>query len=86
MLAADPDNIPIRLRMAKAYFDRGYPAVALKVCRLAAARFPESAEAQLALVRALRDMSRHAEAIDGLVAFLKAHPRTGPVARLYGRA
>ena len=77
-LAADPDNIPIRLEMAKAYCDRGYPDVALEICRLAAARFPESGEAQLALVRALRDMNRRAEAIDGLVAFLKAHPQTGP--------
>jgi thioredoxin-like negative regulator of GroEL len=84
-LAADPDNIPIRLEMAKAYLDRGYPDVALEVARLAAARFPESGEAQLALVRALREMNRRPEAIDGLVAFLKAHPqgpRTGPIARL----
>ena len=77
-LAADPDNIPIRLETAKAYWDRGYPDVALEVCRLAAARFPESGEAQLALVRALRDSNRRTEAIDGLVAFLKAHPQTGP--------
>ena len=77
-LAADPDNIPIRLEMAKAYCDRGYPDVALEICRLAAARFPESGEAQLALVRALRDVNRRAEAIDGLVTFLKAHPQTGP--------
>jgi len=77
-LAADPDNVPIRLEMAKAYSERGYPDVALEVCRLAAERFPESGEAQLALVRALRAMNRRSEAIDGLVAFLKAHPRNGP--------
>jgi Flp pilus assembly protein TadD len=77
-LAADPDDIPIRLDMANAYRDRGYPDVALEVCRLAASRFPESAEAQLALVRALPDMNRRPEAIDGLVEFLKAHPQTGP--------
>jgi Flp pilus assembly protein TadD len=77
-LAADPDHVPIRLEMAKAYRDRGYPDVALEVSRLAAARFPESGEAQLALVRALRDMNRRTEAIDGLVAFLKAHPQAGP--------
>jgi len=77
-LAADPDNIPIRLELAKAYQERGYPDVALEICRLAAARFPDSGEAQLALVRALRAMNRRAEAIDGLVAFLKAHPQTTP--------
>jgi len=77
-LAADPDNIPIRLEMARAYFDRGYPDVALEIARLAASRFPESGEAQLALVRALRDMNRRTEAIDSLTVFLKAHPQTGP--------
>jgi len=77
-VAADPESVPIRLEMANAYRERGYPDVALEICRLAAARFPESGEAQLALVRALRDMNRRAEAIDGLVAFLKAHPQTGP--------
>jgi Flp pilus assembly protein TadD len=77
-LAADPDNIPVRLEMANAYRERGYPDVALEISRLATARFPESGEAQLALVRALRDMNRRTEAIDGLVAFLKAHPQTGP--------
>jgi Flp pilus assembly protein TadD len=77
-LAAGPDNIPIRLELANAYRDRGYPDVALEMGRLAAARFPESGEAELALVRALRDMNRRSEAIDGLTAFLKAHPQTGP--------
>jgi tetratricopeptide (TPR) repeat protein len=77
-LAADPDDVPIRLELAKAYLDRGYPDVALEICRLAAARFPESGEAQLALVGALRDMNHRAEAIDGLVVFLQAHPQTGP--------
>ena len=52
--------------------------MALEVCRLAAARFPESGEVQLALVRALREMNRRQEAIDGLEAFLKAHPQTAP--------
>ena len=77
-LAADPDDVPIRLELAKAYLDRGYPDVALEISRLAAARFPESGEAQLALVSALRDMNHRAEAIDGLVVFLQAHPQTGP--------
>ncbi len=77
-LAADPDNIPIRLEMANAYRDRGYPDVALEVCRLAAARFPESGEAQLALVRALRDMNRRAEAIDGLVGVSEGPPADRP--------
>src|SRR3954466_13029758 len=70
-VAAEPDNIPVRLELAKLYRDRGYPEVALEICRLAAARFPESAEAQFALVRALHEMKRPQEAI----AALEAHPR-----------
>jgi Flp pilus assembly protein TadD len=70
-VAAEPDNIPVRLELAKVYRERGYPEVALEVCRLAVARFPESAEAQLAVVRSLYDMRRPQEAI----AALEAHPR-----------
>ena len=77
-VAAEPDNIAVRIELAKAYRDRGYPDVALEICRLAAARFPESGEAQLALVRALREVNRRHEAIAGLEAFLKAHPQTAP--------
>src|ERR1051326_5370957 len=53
--AAEPDNIPLRLELARLYRDRGYPEVALEICRLAAERFPDSGEAQLALVRSLYD-------------------------------
>jgi tetratricopeptide (TPR) repeat protein len=70
-VAAEPDNIPVRLELAKAYRDRGYPEIAVEVCRLAVARFPESADAQFALVRSLYDMKRPAEA----VAALEVHPR-----------
>lgn len=76
--AAEPDSIPVRVELAQAYGERGYPDVALEICRLAAARFPESGEVQLALVRALRDMNRRAEAIGGLETFLKARPQTAP--------
>jgi Flp pilus assembly protein TadD len=70
-VAAEPDNIAIRLELAKLYRDRGFPEVALEICRLAAARFPESTEAELALVRALHDMKRPQEAITAL----EAQPR-----------
>jgi tetratricopeptide (TPR) repeat protein len=70
-VAAEPDNIPVRLELARLYRDRGYPEVALEICRLAVARFPESGEAQLALVRALYETKRPQEGI----AILEAHPR-----------
>jgi tetratricopeptide (TPR) repeat protein len=73
-VAAESDNIAARLELAKAYQERGYPDVALEICRLASARFPESREVELALVRALRVMNRRNEASDSLEAFLAAHP------------
>src|ERR1041384_5301398 len=71
-VAAEPDNIPVRLDLARAYRERGYPEIALEICRLAVARFPESGEAQLALVHALHDLKRPQEAI----AVLEARPGT----------
>src|SRR5215471_12350575 len=77
-MAAEPENIAVRLDLAQAYRDRGYPDVALEICRLAAARFPDSGEVQLALVKSLHDMHRGAEAIDTIEAFLKSHPQKSP--------
>jgi Flp pilus assembly protein TadD len=78
--AAEPDNIAARLELAKAYRDRGYPDVSLEMCRLTAARFADSAEAQLGLAEALRAMNRRDEAGSALDAFLTAHPQKGPEA------
>ncbi len=75
-VAADSESVPARLELAKAYQERGYPDVALEICRLAAARFPLSGEVQLGLVRALHTMHRPAEAIQGLETFLQQHPQT----------
>jgi len=77
-VAADPNNIPVRLELAAAYRERGFTDVALEICRLAAARFPDSGEVQLGLVRALRDANRRAEALSSLEAFLQAHPQKTP--------
>ena len=76
-VAAEPDNIQVRLELARAYRERGYHEVALEISRLAVARFPQSGDAQLALVRELRDVNRRSEAIAGLEGFLKAHPDSG---------
>ena len=76
--AAEPQNVAVRLELAKVYGERGYPDMALELCRMTAARFPESGEVQLGLVRALRAMNRRTEAIDGLETFLRAHPQTSP--------
>jgi Flp pilus assembly protein TadD len=76
-VAAEPENVSIRLELSKAYRDRGFPDVALEIDRLAAARFPESGDAELALVGDLHAMKQRAEAIASLEAFLKSHsPQT----------
>src|SRR5579863_4497505 len=33
-VASEPDSVPARLELAKAYKQRGYPDVALELCRL----------------------------------------------------
>ena len=76
-VAAEPENIAVRLDLAKAYRERGYHEVALEITRLAVARFPQSGAAQLALVRDLREVNRRPEATTGLEAFLKEHPESG---------
>jgi Flp pilus assembly protein TadD len=76
-VAVEPDNVAVRVELAKAYRERGYHEIALEISRLAAARFPESGAAQLALVRDLRETKQLPQAIAGLEAFLKAHPDNG---------
>ena len=73
-VAAEPDNVAVRVELANAYRERGYHEIALEISRLAVARFPESGAAQLSLVRDLRDVNQRADAIAALENFLKAHP------------
>ena len=75
-VAAEPNNLQARLDLSAAYRDRNYPEIALEITRLTAARFPDSGDAELALVRDLHAMKQGPEAIASLDAFLKAHPQT----------
>ena len=77
-MAAEPDNIAVRLDLIKHFAALGYPGLALEHCRVAAARFPESAEVQLTLARSLRAMNMTKLAADGLAAFLAGHPQQSP--------
>jgi Flp pilus assembly protein TadD len=52
--------------------------LALEHCRLAAARFPESADVQLRMAKLLDAMKLDREAADGLSTFLAAHPQKAP--------
>jgi tetratricopeptide (TPR) repeat protein len=75
-VAAEPDNVAVRLELAQAYREREYHEIALEISRLAVARFPESGEAQLSLVRDLREANLRSDAVAGLEAFLKRHPES----------
>jgi Flp pilus assembly protein TadD len=77
-VAAEPASIAVRLELVKAYQQRGYPDVALEMCRLAAERFPASGEVELAMVNALRDLNQHNDAIASINEFLQAHPQSTP--------
>jgi tetratricopeptide (TPR) repeat protein len=77
-LAADPDNLALRMELARHYLDSGSPELAVEHYRLAAARFPASAELQQVIAKTLRSMGLRAEAARGLETFLSAHPQPAP--------
>ncbi len=77
-LIAHPDDLAVRLELGKAYQKRGYPELAIEHYRLAAAKFPKSAETQLLLAKGLRSEGRPFEAADTLEVFLDDHPQTLP--------
>jgi hypothetical protein len=58
--------------------------VALETTRLAAARFPESGEVQLAMVRSLRDLNRRAEATEGNLVCVYSVVCTGVITMFAG--
>ena len=77
-MAADPDNLSVRIELIEHYNRAGYPELALEHCRLAVVRFPESAEIQLSLAKLLRKIQMTRDAAKGLAAFLEHHPQQSP--------
>jgi len=77
-LASEPDNLQVRLDLARRYESLGSLELALEHYRLAAGRFPESAEVQLRMAKCLRTMGLRAEAAEGLEKFLLRHPQAKP--------
>ena len=77
-MAKEPDNLEVRLALAKRYEAVGSPELALEHYRLAAARFPDSAEVHLLLGKSLRRAGARTEAVMMLRNFLKAHSQQSP--------
>jgi Flp pilus assembly protein TadD len=78
-MAAEPENVAVRIELIQHFAKTGYPELALEYSRVTAVRFPDSAEAQLALAKSLRSMRMTREAAAGLSSFLTAHPQQSPV-------
>jgi Flp pilus assembly protein TadD len=77
-MAKEPDNLEVRLALAKRYQAVGSSELALEHYRLAAVRFPESAEVHLLLAKSLRRVGSRGEATNMLQEFLRAHPQKSP--------
>jgi len=81
-LAAEPDNLKVRLELAQRYLDTGSPELAGEHCRLAIDRFPrstaDSAGAHLLLAKSLRMMGLPAQAIAALEQFAESHEEAPP--------
>ncbi|HZT29797.1 MAG TPA: tetratricopeptide repeat protein [Bryobacteraceae bacterium] len=77
-VAATPDDLAARMELAHLYLERGSPELAVEHYRLAAARYPASAELEVALAHTLRGMGLREEAARSIEAFWKAHPQTSP--------
>ncbi len=73
-ILAEPGSLEARLDLAAHYRRMGAPELAIEHYRLAAERFPESAEVQVELAKALRAQSLAAEAAAGLAKFLEGRP------------
>ena len=83
-MAAEPENLRVRLDLADSYERRGFPEVALEHYRLAAERFPNSAEVQVRLARSLRGQQEHESAILYLTKFLASHDKSPELLTMLG--
>jgi Flp pilus assembly protein TadD len=83
-MAAEPENLQVRLDLAESYAQRGFPEVSLEHYRLAAERFPNSADVQVRLARSLRGQHEQKTAILYLTRFLASHEKTPELLTMLG--
>jgi tetratricopeptide (TPR) repeat protein len=77
-LAAEPENLAVRLELIRRYRELGFPDLSLEHARFAVERFPDSPDAHIELARALRALGMHEKAADELEAFFRQHPQASP--------
>src|ERR1044072_801667 len=74
-MAKEPDNLEVRLALARRYQAMGSTELAVEHYRLAAARFPEHAEVHLLLAKNLRRVGARTEAIHMMQELVQKHPQ-----------
>jgi Flp pilus assembly protein TadD len=77
-MVKEPDNLEVRLALARRYQAMGSTELALEHYRLAAVRFPEHPEVHLLLAKTLRRVGSVGEATNMLQEFVQAHPQQSP--------
>lgn len=75
-IAADPDNVQLRIELAERYAAAGFRELATEHYRLATERFPENGAVHLLLAKALREEALTAEAAQVMDRFLARHPES----------
>jgi len=77
-LAAEPGNLQVRLALIRRYREAGLPELALDYARIGTERFPDSADMQVEMARALRALGLRAEAAEALERFFRRNPQLSP--------
>jgi len=72
-VSQEPSNLEARMRLAEHYREMGHPDLAAEHLRLAAERFSDRADVQIALAKALRDTDASESAAAVLRTFLQSH-------------
>ncbi|MCC6588844.1 MAG: tetratricopeptide repeat protein [Bryobacterales bacterium] len=78
-IAGDPNNVDLRLELAKRYAEQGIKDLALEHYRVAAERFPDNPWVHLPLAKALREAELRIDAVGVLDNYLKKHPESPAV-------
>lgn len=75
-IAGDPNNVDLRIELAKRYADQGVKDLALEHYRVAAERFPDNPWVHLLLAKALREAELPLDAVTTLDTYLNKHPES----------
>ena len=78
-IAGDPNNVDLRLELAKRYADQDVKDLALEHYRVAAERFPDNPWVHLLLAKTLRESALPIDAVKVLDGYLQRYPESPAV-------